>query len=32
MKLGKGAGREACEFILAAQGKLDQLLKNYLKP
>ncbi|MEH6455834.1 MAG: 3-deoxy-manno-octulosonate-8-phosphatase KdsC [Cocleimonas sp.] len=29
---GKGAGREACEFILAAKGKLDDLLQSYLEP
>lgn len=29
---GKGAAREACEFILSAQGKLDALLQNYLEP
>jgi len=28
---GKGAGREVCEFILAAQHKLDNLLQNYLE-
>ncbi len=28
---GKGAGREACEFILSAQNKLDDLLQNYLE-
>lgn len=28
---GKGAGREVCEFILAAQDKLDDLLQNYLE-
>lgn len=27
---GSGAGRELCELILAAQGKLDDLLKEYL--
>jgi len=27
---GKGAGREVCEFILAAQNKLDTLLQNYM--
>jgi len=27
---GMGAGRELCELILAAQGKLDDLLKEYL--
>ncbi|MBV1787296.1 HAD hydrolase family protein [Marinobacterium sp. D7] len=27
---GQGAGRELCELILAAQGKLDELLKEYL--
>lgn len=29
---GKGAGREASEFILAAQGKLDDLFQSYLEP
>lgn len=29
---GKGAGREICEFILAAQDKLDNLLQSYLEP
>ncbi|HIP81396.1 MAG TPA: 3-deoxy-manno-octulosonate-8-phosphatase KdsC [Leucothrix mucor] len=29
-KGGKGAGREVCEFILEAQGKLNILLNNYL--
>lgn len=29
---GKGACRELCEFILASQGKLDNLLQNYLQP
>lgn len=29
---GKGAGREACEFILVAQGKLEALLQSYLLP
>lgn len=28
---GKGAGREACEFILAAQNKLDGILQTYLE-
>ena len=28
---GKGAAREACEFILASQDKLDALLNSYLK-
>lgn len=27
---GRGAVREVCEFILAAQGKLDDLLARYL--
>lgn len=27
---GKGAGREASEFILDSQGKLDDLLQSYL--
>ncbi|MBR9882850.1 MAG: HAD hydrolase family protein [Oceanospirillales bacterium] len=27
---GQGAGRELCELILAAQGKLDGLLKEHL--
>uniref|UniRef100_UPI003570C2EE KdsC family phosphatase n=1 Tax=Marinobacterium zhoushanense TaxID=1679163 RepID=UPI003570C2EE len=27
---GMGAGRELCELVLAAQGKLDDLLKEYL--
>ncbi len=31
-KGGKGAGREACEFILKAQNKLDDLLQSYLQP
>jgi len=30
-KGGKGAGREACEFILTAQDKLDNVLQNYLE-
>jgi len=29
---GRGAGREVCEFILAAQGKLDDLFQSYLAP
>ena len=29
---GKGAGREACEFILTAQDKLNNLLQSYLEP
>lgn len=29
---GRGAGREVCEFILAAQGKLDELFQGYLAP
>ncbi len=28
---GRGAVREASEMILKAQGKLDELLRNYLK-
>jgi len=28
---GRGAVREACELILAAQGRLDQALERYLK-
>ena len=28
---GRGAAREACEFIISAQGKLDTLLQNYLE-
>lgn len=31
-KGGKGAAREVCEFILEAQGKLNILFENYLKP
>jgi 3-deoxy-D-manno-octulosonate 8-phosphate phosphatase (KDO 8-P phosphatase) len=29
-KAGKGAVREACEFILQAQGKLDSMIESYL--
>jgi len=28
---GEGAGREACEFILSAQNKLDDILQSYLE-
>ncbi len=28
---GKGAGREACEYILMAQNKLNDLLQSYLQ-
>ena len=28
---GRGAGREACEFILEAQGKLDDILQSYIR-
>ena len=28
---GRGAGREACEFILDAQGKLDDILQSYIR-
>ena len=28
---GHGAAREVCEFILEAQGKLDNVLKRYLR-
>lgn len=27
---GRGAAREVCEFVLAAQGKLDELFAGYL--
>jgi 3-deoxy-D-manno-octulosonate 8-phosphate phosphatase (KDO 8-P phosphatase) len=27
---GKGAGREACELIMDAQGKLDAMMESYL--
>lgn len=28
---GQGAGREACEMILQAKGKLDSMLESYIK-
>lgn len=28
---GRGAGREACEFILDAQEKLDDILQSYIR-
>jgi len=28
---GQGAGREVCELLLQARGKLDDMLQSYIK-